>query len=103
MAKYKLLQRAYINNQLYDEGATVEVSDEMLPGSHMVPLDAAARKRAKEAGIENMQVPDFVDALTGGPDVRAYGASPQMKSGVLSDGNPAAATDMMGAEMLQTP
>jgi hypothetical protein len=98
MAKYKLLQRAFINNTLYDEGATVEVSDDMVPGSHMMPMDSAARKRFKEAGLENMQVPDFVDALTGGPDVRAYGASPQIKSGVLSDGG---ASDMMGAEMLQ--
>ena len=101
MAKYKLLQRAFINNTLFDEGAIVEVNDEMMPGSHMVPMDAAAKRKVKEAGIENGQVPDFVDAMTGGPDVRAYGASPQVKSGVLSDGNPAAATDMMGAEMLQ--
>jgi hypothetical protein len=99
MAKYKLLQRAFINNTLFDEGAVVEVADDFEPGSHMVPMDAAAKKKAKEVCLVNAEVPDFVDAMTGGVNVAAYGASPQRKSGVLSD---VAVSDMMGPEMLQT-
>ena len=102
MARYKLLQAAYINNAMYGEDSIVEVGDDFEPGPHMVPVDAAAKKKAREIGLQNKPVSDFVDAMTGGPDVRAYGASPQVASGVLAGPPEQAVNDMMGAEMIRS-
>ena len=65
MAKYKLLDKAFINNRLCAEGEIVTVPDDTIPGPHMLPVDAAALKAAKRAGLEvHHPVGDFVNELT---------------------------------------
>jgi hypothetical protein len=98
MAQYKLLQAAYIDNILHGEDDVVTVSDDLIPGPHMVPVDAAAKKKAAEIDLKNESVTDFVDTMTGGVDVRAFGASPQIRSGMLADGS---TSDMLGVDALQ--
>ncbi len=87
MARYKLLAKSFINNRLWDEGETVEVDDSAVPGPHMKPLDAAARKAVKDHGIEVGEMPDVITELTGG--VETIGASPQnVKSGIAASDVP---------------
>lgn len=50
MAVYKLLDKAYFD-QVYNAGEEVTVDDSVIPGPHMVPVDAAAKAAAKKAGI----------------------------------------------------
>jgi hypothetical protein len=84
MAKYKLLEKSFIDNRLWEEGETVEVADELIPGPHMVPVDAAAHKMAKKMGLVNGPIPDPVDALTL-TEAEKMGASPQgIKSGIAA-------------------
>ncbi len=79
MAKYLILERAFINNRLYEPGESVDVADEVIPGPHMKPVDAAAKKVAKSIGLVNEDMPDFVDQMTPNTvDVTSYGASPQI-------------------------
>ena len=87
MAKYKLTERAYIHNRLYEEGMIVTVDDTMIPGPHMIPVDAAAKKMAKEIGLENDAPHDYVDKITGQTDVTAFGASPQTAHGIMTNEN----------------
>jgi hypothetical protein len=84
VAKYKLLQRSFIDNNLYQPGAVVTVRDDLIPGPHMVPVDEKAKQMARQIGLVNEIVPDFVDELTGGPDVTKYGASPQGMTGIAA-------------------
>ncbi len=82
MAKYELLEKAFIGNRIYEAGETVEVADGTTPGPFMKPVDAAAQKKAKEVGLVLGPMPDPVDQLTAGK-VEAIGASPQnVKSGM---------------------
>ena len=79
MAKYKLLERAFIDQCVWEEGSIVEVADDVIPGPHMVPQDAAARAAAKRHGVVNheMSVHEIVDKIAD------FGASPQgIKSGM---------------------
>jgi hypothetical protein len=77
MAKYKLTETAFINNQIYQPGAKVEVPDDFIPGPHMIPVDKAAAKMAKEIGLVNGPMPDPID------DITSLGASPAgVKSGI---------------------
>lgn len=77
MAKYKLLEAAFIQEVnsagpcLCTEGQTVTVSDDTIPGAHMQPLDAAARKAS--AGMELISNPH----TRGGHTDADFGASPQ--------------------------
>lgn len=83
MAKYKLLEEAFINNRLYKAGEHVEVPDHVIPGPHMFPADGAAKKKAAEVGLVNGPLPDVVEELTPDKvDVTKYGASPQQGSGM---------------------
>ncbi|MGA2937301.1 MAG: hypothetical protein ABSF52_09415 [Syntrophobacteraceae bacterium] len=83
MAKYKLLERAFIHQRLWEEGEIVEVDDNLMPGPHMVPQDSAARAAMKKYGVVNGPLPNPVDELT--RDVRNFGAAPQeVKSGMAS-------------------
>lgn len=85
MAKYKLLEKAFIDNRLYEAGEIVEVSGNCIPGPHMSPHDAEARKKAREVGLVNGPLPDPVDQLTA-MKVEAIGASPQdVRSGMASE------------------
>ncbi len=79
MAKYELLERAFIHNRLWEPGEVVEVDDSVIPGPHMKPLDAAAEKAFKKTGFALGVVPerDLVDAIA------TFGATPAgMKSGM---------------------
>ena len=46
MAKYKLLEKAFINDRLWETDEIVDVPDDVTPGPHMLPLDAAAHQAA---------------------------------------------------------
>jgi hypothetical protein len=98
MAQYKLTQDAFINNIYYGTGSTVTVADDLVPGPHMIPVDAAAKKRAKETGHKPDAVPDYVDQITGQVDVTKYGSSPQVNSGIMLSGED---SDMMGPDLIQ--
>jgi hypothetical protein len=77
MAKYKLMEAAFINNQLHQAGEKVEVPDDLVPGPHMVPVDKAASKAAREIGLVNGPMRDPIDEIT------SLGASPAgVKSGI---------------------
>ncbi|MGC9195349.1 MAG: hypothetical protein ACP5IL_07830 [Syntrophobacteraceae bacterium] len=83
MAKYELLEKAFIDNRLYEPGEIVRVADSVVPGPFMKPVDAAAQKRAKEIGLVNGPMVDPVDELTATPE--SIGASPQgVKSGMAA-------------------
>lgn len=59
MAKYKLLQKAYIADQYLEAGTVIGDGTPYLfqgrPGPHMEPLDADARMKMKEA-IEHPEI-----------------------------------------------
>lgn len=100
MAKYKLMQMAYINNRLCGEGEVVTVPDGTIPGPHMLPVDAEAKRMAKAIGLVNDVVPDYVDEQTGMVDVSKYGASPQnIAAGVALN---AEVDGLPGADHLRT-
>ncbi|MDR3569630.1 MAG: hypothetical protein P4L43_16515 [Syntrophobacteraceae bacterium] len=85
MAKYELLEKAFIDNRIYEPGEVAEVSDKVVPGPFMKPVDSAAQKKAKEVGLVLGPMPDPVDQLTGGK-LEAIGASPQdVKSGMAAN------------------
>jgi len=85
MAQYRLLEDFVTNHKMNPAstyckaGATVTVPNDTVPAHFMVPLDDAAKKAFKAAGIENYTLTrdDFVDAISGQVDVTKYGASPQ--------------------------
>ena len=97
MAKYKLTARSYIHNTIFQEGAVVTVDDATVPGPHMIPVDAPAKKMAKEIGLVNDAPQDYVDKITGMTDVTAYGASPQTASGIANAPDMAHLTGQEGA------
>ncbi|MGO9375662.1 MAG: hypothetical protein ACLQBD_26730 [Syntrophobacteraceae bacterium] len=85
MAKYRLLEKAFINERLWEAGEEITLPDDVIPGPHMLPMDSAARKAIKEAGVVNGPIPDPVDELTRDPTnfAETYGASPQgVKAGM---------------------
>jgi hypothetical protein len=101
MAKYKLLEPAYINHCLYGEGDVVVVGNDVIPGPHMLPIDNDARRKAKEVGLLNQAVPNYIDEITGRIDVTRYGASPQdAAAGIMLDSG---AEGVMGPEHLKAP
>ena len=65
--KYKLLERAYIDDVLYEEGATITY--EGIPGYHMEAANAAAT--AMKVGIQPVEeaVISNADPLGGRPGV----------------------------------
>ena len=82
MAKYRLLEKAFIHNRLWEPGEVVEVDDSVVPGPHMLPVDLSAKRIAKAVGLENGPLPDPVDQLTM-TDAERIGAAPQnVKSGM---------------------
>jgi len=86
MAKYKLLEKAFIDNRLWEIGEEVEVPEGTRPGPHMQPVDSEAKKVAKEIGLVNGPMPDPVDEMTMS-DAERLGASPQgVKSGMQAAG-----------------
>jgi hypothetical protein len=42
MARYELLQKAFIDVRVHEAGETVTVADDVIPGPYMKPLDKAA-------------------------------------------------------------
>ncbi len=81
MAKYKLLEKAFINERIWETGEEVTLPDDVIPGPHMLPMDSAARKAIKDAGVVNGPIPDPVDELT--KDPANFGATPTgLKSGM---------------------
>ncbi|MFZ0945691.1 MAG: hypothetical protein WB930_00050 [Syntrophobacteraceae bacterium] len=81
MAKYELLEKAFIHNRIWEPGETVEVDDSVIPGPHMKPLDAAAEKAFKKTGftLGAVQQHDIVDAIA------SFGATPQgVKAGMTA-------------------
>lgn len=84
MATYKLLEKAFIDNRIYEPGETVTVADDVVPGPFMKPLDAAAKKMAKEVGLVVGPSPDPVDQITA-TNAETIGAAPQnVKSGMAA-------------------
>ena len=99
MAKYKLLEMAYINNTLLNAGAIVTVPDGTIPGPHMQPVDETAKRAFAKAGVKNCDIPNYIDDMTGLVDVTAFGASPQgIKAGIAMDAHVEGA---MGPEHLE--
>ncbi len=84
MPKYTLMERAFIDNRIFEPGETVEVPDSVTPGPFMKPVDNAAHKKAKEVGLVLGPMPDPVDQLTA-TKLDTIGASPQeVKSGMAA-------------------
>jgi hypothetical protein len=84
MAKYRLLEKAFIENRIWEPGEIIDVPDNVTPGPYMEPVDAAAKKRAKDVGLVLGPIPDPVDELTA-TRVETIGASPQdVKSGMAA-------------------
>ncbi|MDR3554070.1 MAG: hypothetical protein P4L55_04895 [Syntrophobacteraceae bacterium] len=84
MAKYRLLEKAFLNNRLYDPGETVELSHDSIPAHYMEPVDGAAKKRAREVGHVVGTLPDPVDQLTS-ITAESIGAAPQdVRSGMAA-------------------
>jgi hypothetical protein len=48
MAQYRVTETSYLDGRIIAEGDTVTVSDDTIPGPHMLPLDDAAKKAAKD-------------------------------------------------------
>lgn len=63
MARYSILEPAYVGERLVNAGDQVEVPDSTVPGPHMKPLDEAAQRAVKAAG-NRMTRRDPVEALT---------------------------------------
>ncbi len=85
MARYQILEKAFIENRIYEVGEIVDVGEEVIPGPFMKPVDAAARKRAKETGLVLGPMQDPVDQLTG-MRLDTIGASPQdVKNGMAAE------------------
>jgi hypothetical protein len=83
MAKYRLLAKSFIDNHICEEGEEIVVDDELVPGPHMKPLDAAAKAAIKKADVTVGEMPDIIVELTGGVDT--IGASPQgVRSGIAA-------------------
>lgn len=83
MAKYELLEKAFIDNRIYEAGETVDVSGDVIPGPFMKPVDDAAKKRAKAVGQVLGPMNNPVDDLTAVGGLETIGASPQgVKSGM---------------------
>jgi len=83
MAKYKLLEKAFIENRLWEPGEVVEIDDGAVPGPHMLPVDKAAKAMAADIGLVNGPIPDPVDEMT----AESLGAAPQnIKSGITASG-----------------
>jgi hypothetical protein len=81
MAKYRFLEKAFINERLWEINEEVDLPDDVIPGPHMLPMDNAARNAIKKAGVVNGPIPDPVDELT--KDPANFGASPPgVKSGM---------------------
>jgi hypothetical protein len=83
MAKYELLERSFINQMLLDPGAVVEVSDDVVPGPHMKPVDAAAKAAFKKTGytVGAVTEHEIVDSIA------SFGASPAgIKAGMNASG-----------------
>ncbi len=81
MAKYKLLEKSFIHQRLWDEGEIVDVDDNLVPGPHMQPMDAAARTAVKKYGVVVGATLEHsvVDSIA------TYGATPAgMKSGMAT-------------------
>ncbi len=64
MAQYRMLEKAFLNHRIYDVSEVADVPDDTVPGSHMVPVDDAAKKMAKKVGLKNGPLPDPIDDLT---------------------------------------
>jgi hypothetical protein len=62
MPKYKLLEKAFIDQRIYEAGDEVEFAGR--PGPHMVPMDAEAKAIAKKLGLVNGPIPDPIDQIT---------------------------------------
>lgn len=56
MARYKLLEASFIANELKKAEAEIEVEAGVIPGTHWVPLDDAAKAahKAMLAGLEKV-------------------------------------------------
>jgi hypothetical protein len=69
MARYELLQKAFIDMRVLEVGEQITVADDVIPGPYMKPLDkpalvafkayAAAGYRAPVRNIEDMQFASF--------------------------------------------
>ncbi|MGO9020055.1 MAG: hypothetical protein ACLQVJ_17095 [Syntrophobacteraceae bacterium] len=62
-AQYELIEKAFIGDHIRYEGERIEVPANLVPGPHMIPLNEAAKKAFKQAGIENGRVRDGIDEL----------------------------------------
>ncbi len=47
MAKYKVLEKSYINDRIVDAGEEIEYDG--LPSTNLQPIDSVGKKAAKEA------------------------------------------------------
>ena len=56
MAKYRLLEKAFINERLWEINEEIDLPDDVIPGPHMLPMDSAARNAIKKAGVVNIAV-----------------------------------------------
>jgi len=54
MATYEITENSYINDRLVQEGEKITVNDDVIPGTHWKPLDAAAKTACKAAGFSTV-------------------------------------------------
>jgi len=57
MARYKLHEKAFFDNTVYEEGSIVTVDDDTFPGAYMQPMDKAAKEKYLEAKKLNFKSP----------------------------------------------
>jgi hypothetical protein len=57
MARYKLHEKAYFDNTVYEEGAIITVSDDVFPAAYMQPMDKVAKEKYLAAKEQNFKSP----------------------------------------------
>ncbi len=63
MAKYQVLDTAYIGGRIVEPGERIEVEDGFVPGPHLKPMDGDAHK-AVRAAASRMTAMDPIEVLT---------------------------------------
>lgn len=68
MARWKLLETAFIADRLVAEGDEITTTDTIIPGPHMEPLDDAAKALAEKHADRMQPVGNVLDQLTAALD-----------------------------------
>jgi hypothetical protein len=112
MPRYLITQRSYLGGRIVQKGETVELAADVIPGEHMIPLDAPPPLPAPPAGSNVSAAPIAGIGLAAPPP--AFATSPDapgessaeryLKSArELREAAQAAAAQVPGANVLGPP